>query len=58
VIEAATKNGAECLGLGDRTGILAKGYSADIIALKEDPLRNIRALKDPVKVIFRGEDIQ
>jgi imidazolonepropionase-like amidohydrolase len=57
VIEAATKNGAECLGLGEETGILAPAYSADIIALKEDPLKNIRALKAPAGVICRGEDV-
>jgi imidazolonepropionase-like amidohydrolase len=57
VIEIATKNGAECLGLWDETGSLEEGKSADIIVLKDDPLKNIRALKNPVKVICRGEDI-
>jgi imidazolonepropionase-like amidohydrolase len=57
VIEIATRNGAECLGLWDETGSLEEGKSADIIVLKNDPLKNIRALKDPVKVICRGEDI-
>jgi imidazolonepropionase-like amidohydrolase len=57
VIEIATRNGAECLGLWDEIGSLEEGKSADILVLKEDPLRNIRALKDPVKVICRGEDI-
>jgi imidazolonepropionase-like amidohydrolase len=57
IIEAATVNGAACLGLEHETGKLAAGYSADIIALGEDPLKNITALKNPAKVICRGEDI-
>ena len=57
IIQAATVNGAQCLGLAGETGKLEAGLSADIIALKEDPLKNIRALKNPVKVICRGEDV-
>jgi imidazolonepropionase-like amidohydrolase len=57
IIEAATINGAECLGIAEETGKLAPGLSADIIALGEDPLRNIGALKNPSTVICRGEDI-
>ena len=56
-LRAATVDGARCLGLGD-TGLLAAGYSADIIALSEDPLRNIRALQSPVQVVCRGETVR
>ena len=57
IIEAATINGAECLGFANETGKIEAGFSADIIALGEDPLHNIRALKNPVKVICRGVDV-
>ena len=57
IIEAATINGASCLGLADETGKIEAGLSADIIALEEDPLKDIMALKNPAKVICRGEDV-
>ncbi len=49
VIVAATKNGAECIGIQDKVGTLAEGKTADIIALQGDPLREIEAVK---KVCF------
>jgi len=57
IIEAATINGAECLGMADETGKIEAGFCADIVVLGEDPLKNIRALKNPVKVICRGENV-
>jgi imidazolonepropionase-like amidohydrolase len=58
IIEAATASGAECLGLATETGKIAVGLSADIIALKEDPLKNILALKNPAMVMCRGKIIK
>jgi imidazolonepropionase-like amidohydrolase len=49
VIVAATKNGAECIGIQDKVGTLAEGKTADIIALQGDPLQEIEAVK---KVCF------
>jgi imidazolonepropionase-like amidohydrolase len=49
VIVAATKNGAECIGIQDKVGTLAEGKTADIIALQGDPIREIEAVK---KVCF------
>jgi imidazolonepropionase-like amidohydrolase len=49
VIVAATKNGAECIGIQDKVGTLAEGKTADIIALQGDPLGEIEAVK---KVCF------
>src|SRR5699024_6680161 len=37
VLHAATTRAAEALGLGDRTGQLAAGYAADLIAVGGDP---------------------
>jgi imidazolonepropionase-like amidohydrolase len=45
VIVAATKNGAECIGIQDKVGTLAEGKTADIIALQGDPLQEIEAVK-------------
>jgi imidazolonepropionase-like amidohydrolase len=45
VIVAATKNGAECIGIQDKVGTLAEGKTADIIALQGDPIREIEAVK-------------
>jgi len=45
VIVAATKNGAECIGIQDKVGTLTEGKIADIIALQGDPLQEIEAVK-------------
>jgi imidazolonepropionase-like amidohydrolase len=44
-LQAATIVGAEALGLKDQTGAIATGLSADIIAVKGDPLDNIAVLE-------------
>ncbi len=52
-IQAATRNGADALGLKDKTGALATGLAADIIAVKRDPLADIRALEQ-VDFVMKG----
>jgi imidazolonepropionase-like amidohydrolase len=54
-IQAATLNGADALGLKDRTGALAAGLAADIIAVKRDPLEDIRALEQVDFVMKAGQ---
>jgi imidazolonepropionase-like amidohydrolase len=56
-IEAATANGPLTLGpQAPRSGVLAKGYDADLIALDADPLNDITVLADPAHVVavWRG----
>lgn len=53
-IGIATVNSAACLGLGDVTGRLAPGYAADIIALPENPLEDVRAFANVAHVISGG----
>jgi imidazolonepropionase-like amidohydrolase len=53
-IQAATLNGADALGLKDQTGALAAGLAADIIAVKRDPLEDIRALEQVDFVMKAG----
>ena len=43
-IQAATKVGAEALGIDAEVGQVAPGYSADLVAVTTDPLANISAL--------------
>jgi imidazolonepropionase-like amidohydrolase len=53
-IQAATLNGADALGLKNVTGAIATGLSADIIAVKRDPLEDIRALEQVDFVMKSG----
>jgi imidazolonepropionase-like amidohydrolase len=51
-IEAATANGPRTLGpQAPRSGLLAEGYDADLIALDADPLADISVLADPDHII-------
>ena len=53
-IQAATVKGAELLGM-DGVGVLIPGAYADLIAVKGDPLQDIRTLESPVFVMKGGE---
>jgi imidazolonepropionase-like amidohydrolase len=54
-IQAATRNSADALGLKDKTGVIATGLAADIIAVKRDPLADIRALEQVDFVMKAGQ---
>jgi imidazolonepropionase-like amidohydrolase len=51
-IQTATKNAAEAIWLGKETGTLEPGKSADIIAVKGDPLSDIRILQEKEKILI------
>ncbi|MFT4052879.1 MAG: amidohydrolase family protein [Novosphingobium sp.] len=51
---AATRNGAEALGMLDRLGTIEPGKLADAIALDGDPLKNAAALKRVAYVVKDG----
>jgi imidazolonepropionase-like amidohydrolase len=51
-LRAATSRAADLCRVGDRTGRLAAGYDADILAVHGDPLADVAALRS-VKVVFR-----
>lgn len=53
-IRAATVVPAEMLGWNDKLGALEVGKLADIIAVAEDPLKNISALEKVVLVMKDG----
>src|SRR4051794_6284497 len=54
-ITSATSLAAESLGLGDRTGTLAAGYDADVIAVAGNPLDDVGALEHVVFVMKGGK---
>jgi imidazolonepropionase-like amidohydrolase len=50
-VEAATANGPLTLGArAPRTGVLADGYDADMVAFDTDPLLDIEVWGDPDRV--------
>ena len=53
-LRAATINGARLLRQEDNLGSLAAGKFADVLALRENPLNDIRALKRPALVMKGG----
>ncbi|WP_200834643.1 metal-dependent hydrolase family protein [Amycolatopsis alkalitolerans] len=58
VLYAATARAAEALGLGEVTGRLRPGLSADLIAVEGDPLADISALHSLRLVVARGTPFQ
>jgi imidazolonepropionase-like amidohydrolase len=54
VIQAATRVAADAIGLGKLVGTLEVGKEADLVAVRGDPLVDIRCLNDVVKVVRAG----
>lgn len=57
-IASATTGAAKLLGMESQLGRIAPGYSADLIAVSGDPLRDVRALEHVDFVMVRGKTIQ
>ena len=57
-IYTATKRSAELAGIGHITGSIEKGKTADMIVTAENPLEDLRALRNPEMVIARGTIIE
>ena len=55
-LRSATSDCARALGLGDATGILREGASADLLFVRGDPLADLGALRDPALVVARGRE--
>jgi imidazolonepropionase-like amidohydrolase len=51
---AGTANGADLLGIADKTGTLTPGRFADIVAIAGNPLINMTATEHPVLVMKEG----
>lgn len=54
-IKSATVNAADLLGLGQEIGTLETGKIADIIAVTDNPLKNITVLENVSFVMARGQ---
>lgn len=58
ILQSMTFNSAELLGLEKQRGVLEPSYYADIIALKNNPLQNIEAVKAVRFVMKEGKVIR
>ena len=58
ILQTMTINSAELLGLEKQRGVLEPSYCADIIALKNNPLQNIEAVKAVRFVMKEGRIIR
>ena len=58
VLQAATMNGAELIGMAKEIGTIEAGKYADIIAVKGDPLRDISAMEQVAFVMKGGAVIK
>ena len=55
-IQTATGWAAECIGLGQEIGTVAKGKQADLLAVTGDPLKNVGVLRDKgaINLVMKG----
>lgn len=56
-IQSATSVNAGVLGFSDQIGQLKKGFVADLVAVKGDPLKDIKVMKDVVMVVKDGKAV-
>ncbi len=54
-IICATSNNAALLGIGEELGTIKAGYLADIVAVPDDPLKDIEVMKDVKFVMKEGK---
>ena len=54
VLRAATSDCALAIGLGDVTGQIRKGYSADFLLFEDDPTLDLDLLASPAQVYKQG----
>ena len=57
-LHTATLRNAQLAGVGDQTGSLAQGKSADFIVMRRNPLEDLTALRQLEMVVCRGRVIK
>ncbi len=57
-IQAGTINAAELMGWSDRLGSIEAGKLADLVAVSDDPIKNIDSLKNTIFVMKGGEVVK
>jgi len=57
VLQSATVNGARLLGQQDKLGRLAPGFTADIVAVQGQPLKDIKALSRHVVWVMKNGEV-
>lgn len=55
-IVAATRMGAQCMGLGSEVGVLREGMCADLLVVDGDPLQDVRILQDRTNLCLIMKD--
>lgn len=56
-LHIATLGNAKIVGIDGETGSLEPGKCADFLAVKDNPLEDLRALRNPVLVVARGNAV-
>ena len=51
-IQAATSNGAEVLGLSNKTGQIKEGLIADLLIVEDDPIKDISNISKVIEVYY------
>ncbi len=54
-LKAATTNAAHAFGLGDRLGTIQTGKLSDLVVIRGNPLANISATHNVLRVMVRGQ---
>jgi len=54
-LRSATSAAADLLGIADTTGVLQKGKTADVVAVRGNPLADIHVMEKPVLVMKEGK---
>lgn len=57
-IKASTVNGARLIGMEDKLGTIEVGKIADLIAVEQNPLEDIKSLQDVAVVIKDGRIVK
>ncbi|WP_181803369.1 amidohydrolase family protein [Streptomyces shenzhenensis] len=57
-LSAATRTGGEVMGMGDRLGLLAPGYLADLLVVAGNPAEDVRVLQDRDNLRYIVQDGQ